>query len=209
MIEEELGLELEQLFLEFEETPIAAASIGQVHRAVLPNGERVAVKVQRPDAPRQIEADLALLYQAARVVRERVRALDFIDARELVDEFAQQIRQRARLHARRTQRRDVPAQLRRHRRSRPRAEGLLDATHGIGADARVPRWDPGRRPRPSDWPLERRRETAYRMTDAWMAMIFRHGFFHGDPHPANVLVLPDGEIGLVDFGAVGRSPTPT
>jgi ubiquinone biosynthesis protein len=92
VVESELGLELEKLFVEFEEHPIAAASIGQVHRAVLPNGDRVAVKVQRPEAPRQIEADLALLYQAARVIKERVRALDFIDARELVDEFAQQIR---------------------------------------------------------------------------------------------------------------------
>ena len=93
MIREELELPLEKLFLEFEEKPMAAASIGQVHRAVLPNGRRVAVKVQRPDAPRQIEADLALLYQAARLAKERVRALDFIDARELVDEFARSIRQ--------------------------------------------------------------------------------------------------------------------
>src|SRR5881296_4395289 len=93
VIEADLGLSLERLFLEFEPTPVAAASIGQVHRAVLPNGRRVAVKVQRPEAPRQIEADLALLYQAARLAKERVRALDFIDMRELVDEFARSIRQ--------------------------------------------------------------------------------------------------------------------
>src|SRR6266508_6567351 len=84
-IERNLGQPIERLFLEFSSRPIAAASIGQVHEAVLPNGHRVAVKVQRPDAPRQIEADLALLYQAARIARERVRALDFIDARSLVD----------------------------------------------------------------------------------------------------------------------------
>ena len=74
VIEDELGLTIEQLFVEFDETPIAAASIGQVHRALLPNGRRVVVKVQRPDAPRQIEADLELMYQAARLARERVRA---------------------------------------------------------------------------------------------------------------------------------------
>ena len=79
-----------------------------MHRAVLPNGQRVAVKVQRPDAPRQIEADLALLYQAARIAKDRVRALDFIDARELVDEFARSIRAGARLPGRGAERADVP-----------------------------------------------------------------------------------------------------
>src|SRR4029079_7995885 len=92
-VREELGQPIERLFTEFDEKPLAAASIGQVHRATLPNGRRVVVKVQRPDAPRQIEADLALLFQAARLTKERVRALDFIDAEEIVDEFARSIRQ--------------------------------------------------------------------------------------------------------------------
>ena len=201
VIEEELELSLEKLFVEFEERPIAAASIGQVHRAVLPNGDRVAVKVQRPDAPRQIEADLALLYQAARVLRERVRALDFIDARELVDEFAQQIRSELdytregrnaetfRRNFRNDDRVQVPKVYWTYSRERVLTLEFLDGVQV--ADL------------PPEWPLERRRELAYWMTDAWMAMIFRDGFFHGDPHPANVLVRDDG-IGLVDFGAVGR-----
>ena len=93
VVREELGQPIERLFLEFTEQPIAAASIGQVHAAVLPNGRRVAVKVQRPTAPRQIEADLALLYQAAKIAKDRVRALDFIDAKGLVDEFARTVRE--------------------------------------------------------------------------------------------------------------------
>src|SRR5213082_2809821 len=92
VIEEDLGNSIERLFLDFEREPVAAASIGQVHRATLPNGKRVAVKVQRPGAPQKIEADLNLLYQAARLVKERVRALDFVDTRQLVDEFARSIR---------------------------------------------------------------------------------------------------------------------
>src|SRR5918911_4532973 len=93
VLEADLELSLERAFLEFETEPIAAASIGQVHRAVLPNGRRVVVKVQRPNAPRQIESDLALLEQAGRLLKERVRALEFIDTRDLVDEFARSIRQ--------------------------------------------------------------------------------------------------------------------
>jgi ubiquinone biosynthesis protein len=202
VVESELGLELEKLFVEFEERPIAAASIGQVHRAVLPNGDRVAVKVQRPDAPRQIEADLALLYQAARVIRERVRALDFIDARELVDEFAQQIRgeldytregrnaEKFRRNFRHDERVHVPKVYWSYSRHRVLTLQFIDGVQLVDL--------------PHETNLERRRKIAYTMTDAWMAMIFRHGFFHGDPHPANVLVLPDDTIGLVDFGAVGR-----
>src|SRR5436190_17337220 len=93
VVREDLGQPIERLFLEFDEQVLAAASIGQVHRALLPNGRRVVVKVQRPNAPRQIEADIALMYQAARLAKERVRMLDFIDTREIVDEFARSIRQ--------------------------------------------------------------------------------------------------------------------
>jgi ubiquinone biosynthesis protein len=204
VVQEELGLSVAQLFIQFDERPVAAASIGQVHRATLPNGRRVAVKVQRPGAPRQIEADLALLYQAARIAKERVRALDFIDAHRLVDEFARQIRQELdyRLEARNadTFHRNfaghphvrVPRVYWTYTRSRVLTLEWLDGTQV--ADIH-----------PDEWSLEDRRDLAYLMAETWMTMIFRHGFFHGDPHPANILVLgrPD-QIGLIDFGAVGK-----
>ena len=204
VVEEDLGLSLERLFVEFDEQPLAAASIGQVHRAVLPNGRVVAVKVQRPEAPRQIEADLALLYQAAKIARERVRALDFIDARGLVDEFARSIRQELdyRLEARNAAafhrnfagdpHVHVPKVYWSYTRTRVLTLEYLDG---------IQLADVG----PDTFTLEERRRLAYLMTEAWMTMIFRHGFFHGDPHPANVLVLghPD-RIGLVDFGQAGK-----
>jgi ubiquinone biosynthesis protein len=203
VIEEELGSSLDRLFIDFEPTPIAAASIGQVHRATLPNGRAVAVKVQRPGAPRQIEADLALMYQAARLVRERVKALEFVDVTLLVDEFARQIRQELdyRLEARNAQtfHRNfvgdpdvhVPRVFWQYTRSRVLTLEWLDGVQLADVDTAA-------------LTVGERRDLAYEITETWMTMIFRHGFFHGDPHPANIFVMAEaGTVGLVDFGAVG------
>jgi ubiquinone biosynthesis protein len=204
VVREELGLTIEQAFVEFDERPTAAASIGQVHHALLPNGDRVAVKVQRPNAPRQIESDIALLYQAARLAKERVRALDFIDAEQVVDEFARSIRGELdyRAEARNAEvfRRNfagnpevkIPRVYWSYTRRRVLALELLEGTQLADIDVGSLR------------PAERR-DLAYRVAEIWMTMIFRHGFFHGDPHPANVFVIGDGGvIGLVDFGQVGK-----
>ncbi|HXH89416.1 MAG TPA: AarF/ABC1/UbiB kinase family protein [Gaiellaceae bacterium] len=203
VVEAELGLTLEQAFVSFDEIPIAAASIGQVHRATLPNGDEVVVKVQRPNAPRQVESDLALLYQAARLIKERVRSLDFIDATALVDEFSRSIRQELdyKLEARNAETFgrnfadselvQVPKVYRSYSGSRILTLERLD---GIQlADLELDQQS-----------LDERRELAYRITETWMEMIFRHGFFHADPHPANILVLEGARIGLVDFGLVGK-----
>jgi ubiquinone biosynthesis protein len=203
MIELELGLTVEQAFVAFDEIPIASASIGQVHRAELPNGEEVAVKVQRPAAARQIEADLGLLYQAAKLLKERVRALEFIDPQELVDEFARSIRleldygheARNADAFRRNFERDagvvVPRVIRGY--STPRVL-TLEYLHGTKvSELDLAAMQP-----------HARRDVAYRMADAWMTMVFRHGFFHSDPHPANIFVLETGTLGLVDFGQAGK-----
>ena len=203
VVSEELGLTVEQAFLDFDEKPIAAASIGQVHRATLPNDVQVVVKVQRPNAARQIESDLKLMASAARVARERVRQLDFIDTGELVDEFGRSIRleldyqQEARNAE--TFRRNfadderiaVPRVWWRYTTGRLLTLDRLEGTHIRDLD--LASWDDGAR-----------RELAYTLTDAWMAMIFRHAFFHGDPHPSNILHLDDGRLGLIDFGLAGR-----
>jgi ubiquinone biosynthesis protein len=203
VVQEDLELSIDQLFTEFEFTPIAAASIGQVHRAVLPNGRRVAVKVQRPEAPRQIEADLALLYQAARIVKERVRALDFIDARELVDEFARSIRQELdyRLEARNAERF--------HRNFAGHPHLRVPRVYWSYTRARVLTLEYLEGTQLADLPLEaftmdERARLATLLTEGWMTMIFKHGFFHADPHPANILVLDADRFGLVDFGLAGQ-----
>jgi len=203
VVREELGLTIEQAFVEFDEQPVAAASIGQVHRATLPNDTHVVVKVQRPNAARQIESDLKLMASAARVARERVRQLDFIDTGELVEEFGRSIRleldyqQEARNAE--TFRRNFAADTRiavprvwwRYTTGRLLTLDRLEGTHIGDLDL-------------TSWEDEARRDLAYTMTDAWMTMIFRHAFFHGDPHPANIMHLEDGRLGLIDFGLAGR-----
>ena len=199
VMEEELGLRIEQVFEEFEEEPIAAASIGQVHRARLPGGQEVVVKVQRPDAERQINADIQLLYQVARVARERVRRLQFIDLVGTVDEFARTVRRELDygIEARNAEvfRRNfagneavsIPKIYWRYTTSRvltmERVEGTVLGRVNL-----------------STWSVEDRRKLANRVTETWMQMVFVHGFFHADPHPANILVRDAERISLVDFG---------
>ena len=204
VIGEELGLTTAQAFLEFDETPTAAASIGQVHHAMLPNGERVAVKVQRPEAPRQIEADIALLHQAARIARERVQALEFVDPEQLVDEFARSIRSeldyRAEARSAEAFRRNfagepqvkIPRVYWSYTTGRVLVLELLEGTQLADVE-------------PASLTHDERRDLAYLIAETWMTMIFRHGLFHGDPHPANIFVLDGGRtVGLVDFGQVGK-----
>jgi ubiquinone biosynthesis protein len=203
VIEEELGLTIDKLFTEFDPVPVAAASIGQVHRATLPNGKKVVVKVQRPNAPRQIEADLELMYQAARLARARVKALGFIDAIALVDEFARTIRQELDYRAEARNAEQFHRNFAGHRGVRvPRVflqySGsrvlTLERLHGrqlkdVDLDA---------------YTMEERNRLATAIADAWMAMIFRHGFFHADPHPSNLMVLDEHDtIGIIDFGMAG------
>lgn len=202
-VEAELDLRMDRAFLEFDHAPLASASIGQVHRAVLPDGREVAVKVQRPAAAEQIEADLGLLYQAARLLKERVKALEFMDPQEIVNEFARSIRleldygheaRNAEAFHRnfaRDERVVVPKVIRSYSTSRILTLEYLRGTKV--ADLELEAMRP-----------EERRDIAYALADAWMTMVFRHGFFHSDPHPANIFVLESGALGLVDFGQAGK-----
>jgi ubiquinone biosynthesis protein len=204
VVREEFGLAIDQLFLEFEEVPIASASIGQVHGAVLPNGRRVVVKVQRPEAPRQVEADLELLYQAARFAREHVKALEFVDTVSLIDEFARTIRQELdyRQEARNAEQFHrnfaghphvrIPRVYWSYSRARVLTLERLDGVHVRDLDL-------------SEYSLDERRRLAHVIAEVWMTMIFRHGFFHADPHPSNIMVLEQRDhVGLVDFGMAGK-----
>jgi ubiquinone biosynthesis protein len=199
VLEEELGKSPERIFADLEERPIAAASIGQVHRATLPDGQIVIVKVQRPDAERRITADLQLLAQAARVARQRVRRLEFIDVVGVVDELSRTVRRELDygIEARNAEafRRNfagdpnvvVPRVFWRYTTQRVLTMERVDGVPLSHFDL-------------AGTPMEERRTLANRLAEAWMQMLFVHGFFHADPHPANIMVVGPDRIGLVDFG---------
>mgnify|MGYP001819672670 CR=1 FL=1 len=201
VIREELGLDLERVFAEFSPEPIASASIGQVHIARLADGNEVAVKVQRPDAERQLNADVQLLYQIAKIAKERVRRLQFIDVVEIVDELARTVRRELdyeveastievfRVNFGDSPNVDVPRVYWRYTTGRVLTMERLAGTPLSRVDF-------------DEWSPADRTTLANRIAETWMQMIFEHGIFHADPHPANLLVVGPDHLGLVDFGMV-------
>ena len=200
VIEEDLGLSLERAFESFDPEPLAAASIGQVHAALLPGGAKVVVKVQRPGASRQIRKDLDLLVQIAEfaegrlevgfsplsVVREFGRAinreLDYLLEARNADRFA------LNFQAQETVR--IPRVYWRYTSSRVLTlERLEGPTLNLASVAELP--------------LGERKQIAETMASCWFKQIMEDGFFHGDPHPANVVHMGEGSIGLLDFGTAG------
>lgn len=202
-IEKELGLTIERLFLEFDEAPMAAASIGQVHRAVLPNGDQVIVKVQRPEAEARIRSDTDLLFQLAQLLRDHSPKDFFIDPVGLVDQFSRGIRNELdyRVEARNAERfrenfRDdhtvhIPRVYWQYSTSRVLTLEWVDGVQLADIDAAA-------------MDMGERQALATTIAQCWLKQIYIDGFFHGDPHPANILVLEGGAIGLVDFGIAGR-----
>ncbi len=201
-IESELKLTVRQLFLEFDETPIAAASIGQVHRAVLPNGDPVIVKVQRPDAEGLVKADIDMLYQFAHLLSDHTRQEILVDPVGVVDQFARGIRGELdyRIEARNAERFaqlfdldrsvHIPKVYWQYSTTRVLTLEYLEGVQLVDLDT-------------ESITMSERRALAALIADCWLKQVFIHGFFHGDPHPANILVARDGTIGLVDFGITG------
>jgi ubiquinone biosynthesis protein len=197
VVEEELGLSLQRAFAHFEEAPLASASIGQVHGALLPGGEPVVVKVQRPGAARQIRRDVELLFQVAEMLEHRV---DWgFSLVEVVREFSRSINRELDyvLEARNAERFGhnfagcekvvIPRVYANYSTSRlltlERIAGpTLNATAIRALD-------------PSE-----KKILAESITDCWFRQILHDGFFHADPHPANIVYLGEGRIGLLDFG---------
>lgn len=202
-IETALGCGVADLFLEFDTQPLAAASIAQVHRATLPTGEVVAVKVRRPGIETVIEADLAILADLARLMERYLPDSSLYSLGDLVAEFARTIRREQDLVREGRLIERVASQFAGDPTVRfPRVcwplttasvltmeflDGVKVSTLGTAA---LPDADP--------------QLVARRGADAVLKQILVNGLFHADPHPGNILVLPGNVVAFVDFGVVGR-----
>ncbi|MCM2358891.1 MAG: 2-polyprenylphenol 6-hydroxylase [Geobacteraceae bacterium] len=202
-IRAELGGELEELFSSFDQEPIAAASIAQVHRARLTSGEEVVVKVRRPYVVELVETDIDVLMGLAALAERHLPGSDIYDPVGLVREFA------------RTIRREMDFSREGHTIEKIAGNFVGDKSlyfpkvywKTTSKGALTMEYIDGIKV--SDLPalelagLDRTR-IAKRGADAFLKMVLIHGFFHGDPHPGNVFILPDNTICLLDYGMVGR-----
>jgi len=202
-IETELGAPLEKLFTNFDPTPIAAASLAQVHAATLPDGSQVAVKVQRPGIEATIETDLEIIFDLARLLQARTPLGEVYDLPETAEEFATTLR----------------AELDFHREGGNADRFRANFAHEPSLYIPHVYWDYTTR---RVLTLERiygikvddiqaldaagydRHRIALHAAHMIVKEVLEDGFFHADPHPGNFVVMPGEVIGAMDFGMVGH-----
>lgn len=203
-IERELGKPIDQLFASIEETPFAAASIGQVHRAVLPNGQAVVVKVQYPGVDECCDSDLKQIRMALRLAG--VLKID----RQLQDELFNEIQ--SSLHAELdyvTEAHNLQIFSTFHQQIDPQliipkvyadysSRRVLTLSEEAGESIETA----------STWPVETRNALGNRLFKMMVEQIFYLNSFHCDPHPGNFAFRPDGSVVVYDFGCIKELPLP-
>ena len=203
IVEQELGRPLKELFSEFDKVPMGSASIGQAHRAVLHSGEVVVVKVQHDGIEPKIIDDLEILkalaelaerydpdlrlYQPSLTVaefsRNLLRELDFRRELRSLNQFRENFKENEWVH--------IPSPYPEYSSQRVLTMEMLSG-HSI---------------KNKQWLHQENidsQEFIRNSANMYLEMIFRDRFFHADPHPGNIWVLPGGRLGLLDFGMTGR-----
>ncbi len=198
----ETGLPVDEAFSEVDPDPLAAASIAQVHRARLRDGDRVVLKVQRPGIDRTVSQDLATLYLLVGLVERYIPESRPFQLRTIVDEFARTLNRELDffLEASNTERFrqnfagvDGVVIPRVHWEFTSRRLLVLEQIEGVPLDK------PGGLTALGLDPEKLARTT----TQAYFKQVFEDGLFHGDLHAGNLMATRDGRVALLDFGAVG------
>lgn len=203
VIEMDLGATPEELFADFSKTSLAAASLGQVHRATLKDGTAVAVKVQYPGAEASVDGDLKNLKLGAAMVKRLLADTvnnDRLDFTPVAEEIAEHLAQEtdycreaynAQLLGKLFEGQDWVVIPRVH----TRYSGLRTITYDYldGVDLGTALKNPDR---------AYREAVVTKLSDAYWFQMLRGGVLHADPHPGNYRVLPDGRLGILDFGCV-------
>ncbi|NGN69794.1 AarF/ABC1/UbiB kinase family protein [Streptomyces sp. A7024] len=203
----ELGTAPEEYFAEFDAEPLAAASIAQVHRAVLHDGSAVVVKVQRPGIVRVVERDLDIVRRVATSLERRFGWARNIGAVDLADGFADSLREELDFHVEARNLAAVSAASGDHSPVRlPKVHQHLTTSRVLVMEALdgIPlgRADEVMSQRGTD-----RDGLARTLLAALLRQVMTDGIFHADPHPGNMLLLADDSVALLDFGSVGRLDT--
>ncbi|MCD4654102.1 AarF/ABC1/UbiB kinase family protein, partial [bacterium] len=203
VIEEELQQPISMMFSSFEEEPLAAASIGQVHRAVMPDGSEVVVKIQRPNIQGTIKVDLEIMTHLASLMERHLEGWDIQRPTRIIEEFARTLEMELdyTLEASQTERFA--------RQFEDEPEVYIPRVYRETTTLRVLTVEYIRGVKASDIDrLEKegfdRCKIARQGLLLIMQQIFIHGFFHADPHPGNVFILQDNVICYIDFGMMGR-----
>ncbi len=203
IIEEELGKPPEQLFESLDHEVLAAASIGQVHKAVLKDGSAVVLKIQRPEIKNMIEADLEIMFHLATLLEKNLEEFDIQKPSRIVHIFARTIEkeinynieagsiQRFREQFAKTKTIYIPQVYRKLSTKRVLTMELIKGIKASDIDS-----------------LQRAgndlREVVNRGASLYLQQVFVHGFFHADPHAGNIFILADNVICFLDFGMMGR-----
>ena len=202
LIEKEMNAPIDEVFAEFDTTPLAAASIGQVYQGRLRSGEEVVLKIQRPFIENKIKLDIYLMKFIARKFAKSYPELAAINIVGLIDEFSETIVKeldytfeasnilRFAMMFKDDPTVHIPAVYTKYS---SKKLIVMEKVEGITPDTPQALRDAG---------LDTH-QIAVNGANALLTMILRHGFFHADPHPGNIFILPGNVVAFIDFGMVG------
>lgn len=203
IVEAELQTPLEDMYKEFNETPLAAASIGQVHRGRLKSGEDVIVKVQRPGIHATIEVDLEIMLHLAILIEKHVEEWGVHKPTRIVEEFSRSLGREINYTIEASNAERFARQFTGNSsvyvpcifgEASTRRILTMEYIDGIKA-SEIGKLDKGGFDR---------KIIASRGADLILEQVFEYGFFHGDPHPGNIFILPGNVVCYLDFGMMGR-----